>query len=454
MFFKLDSIDRPALTIGNSSLSFRDLNCASDHLAQSSIAKLNPQIIVLNSRSSFNFVIKLLAIWKAGKIACVISNHYSQSVTQDCLATLPGYALLDSEQNHILSLREGITHLPKQAALILFTSGSSGHPKAVVLSRENIEANMHAVQESLNFSDVVCQDLNLPLSYSFGLCGQLFPALVNNVNTYLHEDIGGVLRSIKLPRTKLMLSGVPEQLSFLAQLYRRFPSACSRVSHVVTAGAPLSVKQRGELLQTFSKATIFTNYGMTECSPRVLCLSSRDPLFLEGGSGYPVPGIKTQVSQEGELIISGKQVMLGYLEDQRLIFPNSFASSSRNFYSGDKAKIKDGLHYILGRKDKQIKVSGVKINCQHINRVYENHPNVEKACSIPISCDTYGQRVVVFAVPKLKNLSTNLIVDELRPQLPHQAAVKNLIFLSEWPMTPHGKTDQKILESKIKEEYL
>ena len=199
--------------------------------------------------------------------------------------------------------------------LILFTTGSTGIPKAVQLSGGTSEPTPRAVIEAVVVRGRPrAQTLFLPLSYSYGLLGQLLPALEVGMRTDLVEAPGRPSRGIR--------SGVPPGHGQRRTVALRGdlahapagPANC-RVTHVVTAGAYRLPDLRRRLRNAFPHATIFNNYGQTEASPRILCLTSTHPQFFSPATGYPVGDLRVRLSRSGELLVSGSQVMLGYLGD-------------------------------------------------------------------------------------------------------------------------------------------
>lgn len=245
-----------------------------------------------------------------------------------------------------------------ETALILFTSGSSGVPKAVQLSQKNIASNLTAVLDSLRLHKEQVQHLFLDLSYSFGLLGQLLPGIHCGHEINLYNSVLELKDLLESGGLRGMVSGVPSQLKMLATLTGGMKNPF--VTGIVSAGAFLPYELRTQLKGLFPNARITSNYGQTEASPRILSYGSEDPLFFLKGVGRTVRGISARLSESGELLVFGDQIMLGYLGDESVTREKVVEGW---LHTGDLAEIDDtGLVSIRGRSDDQLKIAGERIS--------------------------------------------------------------------------------------------
>lgn len=409
-----DNLRAIAVVLNNESITYGELKNRVN-LKKNSLSK---KIIWLKGKRCLDFIITFLAGLE-GSMPMVV---YSEQTTED---ELKYYKTLIDENG-----------LHSKCQLVLFTSGSSGQPKAVQLSRENIEYNTKAVIEYLNFKNIESQVLFLPMSYSFGLLGQLLPALVLGKTTYLVDHLAKVKACIEKYNPQ-MISGVPgHHLAFLKLL----ESKNSHITHVVSAGAPLGISLREQLVNFYSKAIIYNNYGQTELSPRALVLSSSDPSFITGGVGRVVPGLEAKLTDEGELMFQGKQVMLGYVGGSEHKIKDGW------LYTGDMASIKDGVFYINGRKDDLVKIGGERISLGYVESLIEKYSNVTKAIVLCKEDSIYGNQLVCIFEgsineSELKELVIHNISKKLWPQ--------KIIKIDKIPLNQNGKIDRK---SKVIEE--
>ncbi|HSP77562.1 MAG TPA: class I adenylate-forming enzyme family protein, partial [Myxococcaceae bacterium] len=335
-----------ALLVGDVPVSFRALR-ELIRARQQRLEALPRGVAVLRASRRLDFIVNCLALLEWGFPQALFAPEWTGPEQEVRRRRLGRCFELDDELKVVREQPEEGPPLHSETALVLFTSGSTGAPRAVQLSRINVEANLRAVLASLDFHAAREQVLLLPLSYAFGLLGQLLPGLVAGTRTRLVGNLVELKALAEAGELRGMISGVPSHFETLLRLLgsASFPE----VSHVVSAGAPLSVPLRQRLREAFPRAHLYTNYGQTELSPRALCLRSDDPAFFSSATGYPVEGLSVKLTDSGELCFRGKQVMLGYLGDEA-------ATRERLrdgwLQTGDLARLEpDGLVTVLGRND-------------------------------------------------------------------------------------------------------
>ncbi len=318
-----------------------------------------------------------------------------------------------------------------ETKVILFTSGSTGAPKAVQLSAGNILANREAVEASLDFAKAPAQGLFLSLSYSFGFFGQLLPALHCQVPTVLHEKILDIREQFMSGEAAGMWSGVPSHWETLARL--TLGKKNPHVTHVISAGAALSLPLRKKLRELFPAAKIYNNYGLTEASPRVLSFSSEDPsFFVEGTVGYAVKHLQVKTELDGELVLSGKQVMLGYVGGSVGKIQSGWLRS------GDLAKIDEsGLVSILGRKDDQFNIGGERTSPLEIDFALANLPGVQEAAISVGQHEIHGAKITAYLVGNPPAKAEILVA--LKKVLSGHKIPTDFILVNALPKNENGK---------------
>ncbi|CAM3069187.1 acyl CoA ligase [Legionella steigerwaltii] len=437
-FLAQDFPNRIALSLEEQHLSFAELETAI-HKMSLQFNKLPSGILVLQAAPQPVFVIQLLAALKIGKPVALFA-HELEWEKRAILST----NMTVNEDGELIEIQENnsIKHHP-QLALVLFTSGSTGQMKAVQLSLKNITANCHAVIDALKFSKIEDQLLFLPLSYSFGLLGQLLPGLLAGIKTQLiaqFTDIKTLLESGKVPQ---MWSGVPSHWVAMSKMAALFPESAAKIKAVVSAGAPLSISLRDHLIHTFSKAIIYNNYGLTEASPRVLTYSSKDPLFLEDFAGYPIGDWQIRLSEDNELLIKGSQLMLGYLGEEK---PTRIHDDW--FFTGDLAEqLPSGLIAIKGRMDHIVNIGGEKVNLIDIEHKICQMKGIKEVIVLPLADELYGIRLLACLEQGSfgPNITEQMLTEQLKQHfLPRKLPI-SVQLLEKLPRNQHGKLDRKTL---------
>lgn len=445
-FLTFANLKRKAIQLGEQFWTYSELQDQIRHYTLK-WQNLPKAILILQAEPSFVFIAQFLAALKINQPLALLSSGLSQEDTQSRLSLLGANMRVNAQGDLIhLSTSKQVTHHP-QLALVLFTSGSTAQVKAVQLSLRNIRANCHAVIKTLEFSNIENQVIFLPLSYSFGLLGQLLPGLMSGIETLLLEqfiDIKPLLEQEVIPQ---MWSGVPSHWVAISKIASKYPNNAQKIKTLVSAGAPLSLSLRTELLEVFPNALIFNNYGLTEASPRVLTYSSKDPCFLEDYVGYPIGDWDIKLSENNELLIQGEQVMLGYLGDtQPTRIHNGWLAT------GDMAEISSHqLVAIKGRTDNIVNIGGEKVNLCELEQKLILSLGYHNVILSPRDDSLYGIKLIAFFEKGSglnlsdENQLTRLIQEALQPKkIPIKARL-----LAKLPRNAHGKFDRKLLLEEV-----
>ncbi len=401
---------------------------------------------VLTAQPTFNFLVKFFALLELDVSQAIFPADCSVEQQVE-YANILGASYTFDEDDGVVWLNDSIvSSVSRDAAVVLFTSGSSGQPKGVQLSLKNIMAACQAISQSLSFSDVSQQWLLLNLHYSFGLLGQLLPAVCAGVHTQRVGHILSIVRAAADNKLSGMLSGVPTQLSALCQLLAREKRVVASVSHVVLAGAAATPALRLELCKTFPEATIYVNYGQTEASPRILCLSSQDAFFHSEATGYAVGNLKTEIADDGELLVAGDQIMIGYLGDAANPVVDGW------LHTGDLAsKNGKGLITVRGRKDAVVKVGGKKVSLIEVEAALGALMGVSAAVVVSMDEEAYGSALYALLVLNNVSLDHATLLSLLSKRLPPHSIPSRFYRTENLPTNANGKVDRKKVYAFLQE---
>ncbi|KAI9163473.1 Acyl-CoA ligase AFT1-1 [Paramyrothecium foliicola] len=309
----------------------------------------------------------------------------------------------------------------RQAAYLCFSSGTSGLPKAVMVSHRNVIANV--VQVAL-FESVSRKELSidtqtglglLPFSHIYGL------SLVAHVSQYRGDEL------VVMPRFELVsfLNAVQkykiEQLSVVPPILIQMlsnQSECkkydlSSVRLVYSGAAPLSKETVDDLLKVYPHWHIGQGYGMTEASPVVVSTSETDALF--GSSGSLIPGTiakivdlegneVTEHEARGELLVQSPSVVLGYLNNEKANAETFvWHDDGRWLRTGDEVLVRKSTkgheHFVIVDRIKElIKVKGHQVAPAELEGHLLSHPSVADCAVIPVDDDRAGEVPKAFVV--------------------------------------------------------
>lgn len=433
-----NKLDTTAIQLGEVSITYAMLQDKANHLARK-LQALPKGILVLEAAADITFVMQLLSALQAKQPIALFPPLLSAEEKKTRLNLLgPSFTIDEEGTLDSSNTTNQFAHHP-QLALILFTSGSTGKVKAVQLSAANILANCRAVSTALEFNLINSQLLFLPLSYSFGLLGQLLPGLLNGITTHLLPQFTAIKSLLETGSIPQMWSGVPSHWVAICKMAGLFPESAQQIKAIVSAGAPLTTILRAQLQQTFPNATVFNNYGLTEASPRVLTYSSKDPLFMDNYAGYPVGDWEIKQSADGELLIRGSQVMLGYLGE----------THEGWLATGDIVDVlPNGLIAIKGRRDNVVNISGEKVNLNEVEQTLSRMEEIGELLIVPIPDTLYGVRLMAYVEHANLGLSAQQLTEKIQQHLlPRKLPIT--ACLTTLPRNPHGKLDRKALMADL-----
>jgi Acyl-CoA synthetases (AMP-forming)/AMP-acid ligases II len=349
-------------------------------------------------------------------------------------------------------------------AAILFSSGSEGIPKGVMLSHENIVANVKQVAEVLNMEERDAIIANLPLFHAFGLTITQFLPLLEGCPMICHADPTdalGCAKAIARYRATIMC-GTSTFLRLYCRNHKVQPLMLESLRVVVAGAEKLSEDVRTAFQLKFNKP-LFEGYGATETTP-VASVNLPDKMETQtfqvqrgnksGSVGMPLPGTSCMIvdpetfaelptGEAGMILIGGAQVMQGYLKN-----PEKTASVIRELYgtrwyiTGDKGYIdEDGYLFIVDRYSRFAKIAGEMVSLGAVENIIR---------TLVADAD---KEVIIVAVPDAKKgeklialHNFDLQPDTLKSQMLN-AGLNPLALPSEWlrldtlPKLGSGKTD-------------
>jgi long-chain acyl-CoA synthetase len=348
--------------------------------------------------------------------------------------------------------------IPVDLASIVYTSGSTGGPKGVMLTHHNMVSAVESITTYLacRADDVVL--CVLPLSFDYGLYQWLmaghrghclvlepsfsYPAAV--IETIERERVTG-------------LPVVPTIASILAQHEAR-GLRLSRVRYVTNTAAALSVSHIEALARLCPNARIYSMYGLTECK-RVSYLPPERIADKPTSVGVPMPNMEVFVAtpdgrvlppgEVGELCVRGPHVMRGYWEKPEAtaaaLRPSPDVPGEMWLRTGDQFRIDDeGFLYFIGRTDDVIKTRGEKASPREIEDALYALAGVQDAAVVGQPDEVLGQAIRAFLVmADGARITRAEVIGHCARRLEPFLVPRHVTFLSSLPKTPSGKITKK-----------
>lgn len=333
-----------------------------------------------------------------------------------------------------------------ETAVILFTSGSEGKPKAVLHSHASILANIDQINMTLDFNPSDKFIMVLPIFHAFGFTGTLLPIL-NGISVYIYPS-------------PLLYKAIPEAIyekactvlfatnTFLGHYAKHAdPHHFKPLRYVIAGAEKLSDAVRHLYLVKFNIA-VLEGYGVTECAP---VLSANTPSANKSGSvGRFVPNVEyvlkpvSGITEGGVLHVKGPNIMQGYYDHDQ---PGVLRSPNGGWHdTGDIVQVDaDGFIFILGRQKRFAKIAGEMISLEAVEAIANAAaPDFSHAATSEADLQR-GETIVLFTTDPNLNRSQ---LQTAAKSLGHAeiAIPKQIYHLAELPILGTGKLDYVALK--------
>lgn len=353
---------------------------------------------------------------------------------------------------------------------IMFTSGSTGEPKGVQITRSSVLTFLDWACTEFGFhsSDVFLNQA--PFTFDVSLCDVLNAFAKGGTLVLTSTDMVKNQDDF-LRRLKKYACSVWTSTPSFAYLFLRHPDFNSThlpaLHSFLFMGEELPLRTVTTLKASFKTARVLNAYGPTEATIVTTFIDITEEVLKKYSSapiGFPMQGSELLIQKEhaedkeGELIIVGNHVSVGYFKREELNKQKFFIhNGKRAFRTGDLAYYEDGILFFIGRNDDQVKMHGFRIELNEISSVICKHPLLADAMTVALKRGNEVKKIISFVITK-KEIQEEHLRSELLPylekNLPYYMIPGDLMIVSEFPYSTSHKVDKNKLIDAYMEKQL
>ena len=319
---------------------------------------------VFRASQDIDFIINYCAIHYLGAIAVPLEHQ--------------------AVQENFISIQKEVSScdFPADIQDILYTTGTTGKSKGVMLSRTALESCADNFICDMHYTDELLYIISGPLNHIASLF-KIHPVLIAGGTVCILDglkDINAFFDVFKLPYNKVATFMVPASLRLIMEFsYEKLCAVADRIDFIETGAAPITGKDMERLAKALPHSRLYNTLGGTEIGA-VCTYDFNDGKYMEGCIGRPMKNSMVEVTPDGSIIVSGPTVMSGYVND-----PESTAQVLQNgrITTSDLGFVdENGLIHLKGRRGDVINVGGFKVDPLEVENAATGHESVKECICI------------------------------------------------------------------------
>ena len=339
-------------------------------------------------------------------------------------------------------------------ATLMFTSGSTGMPRLVMVSHGNLRANTEAIILSQGLGTGELAMLIMPIAYCFG---------ASVMHTHLYQGGGVVFDPRFMFPDKVLhainrhgcttFAGVPAVFNVLLRRSNLSTISLPSLRRFLQAGGALGPEGVRRMREVVPTAEFFVMYGQTEATARISCWTADCSSSKLGSAGLPLTNLELRIAdaegqelpagETGEIQVRGASICAGYFDD-----PGATAARFMDGWlrTGDYGlRDEDGYLWVKGRSDDFIKIRGRRVTVGEIESKVASVAGVSDCAAVPVPDREAGEAIALFVVPS--NGATGL-QEAIRRSLPPHWTCASIELVEELPRTSSGKIARNELRAR------
>lgn len=336
---------------------------------------------------------------------------------------------------------------------IIHTSGTTGKPKGVMVSRKNLKYLIEAIQDFAPVDENSVYLFSTRNTFDVSI-SEIFGFLKNSASVYVYsmknslffKKISSIIEKEKITHIAMSPSGLKILLKNLSDT--DINKLNENVKYYMIAGEEFRIDLLDIINKKIKNSKIFNVYGPTECSVYAtyyeVCGNEKDVVPI----GKPLKGVD-YIIEDDELLISGEGVSLGYYKNEEITNEKfKFINGIRYYLTGDLVYLKNNDLVYRCRKDKQVQIRGIRVELSDILNNIKNIVDIENKREIEIVYDN-EQLILFYTGSEIKDFY-NILKDKMSS---YKIPVR-FIRIDEFPLNSSGKKDFKLLLKNLNETYI
>lgn len=421
---------KPAIICGEQTITYGQLWQQVIKLSQE-FQQTEGHAVIIRSSQTIDFLITYFACHLAGKTIVPLENDCSD-------------AKFNEIQQEIRSCE-----IPSNVSDILYTTGTTGQQKGIMLSQKAIIADAENLIHAMQFSEELLFIISGPLNH-IGSLSKIWPTIMVGATICITpgmKDLNKFLHAFGLPYSKVATFLVPTSIRMLLQFAQKeFTSFADKIDFIETGAAPMAQADMEALCRLLPHTRLYNTYASTETG--IICTHNYNSDYCVAGClGQPMKHSTIFITAEGNVACKGDTLMEGYLGDEEL---TRTVLHDNTLFTADCGRIDEqGRLHLSGRQGDIINIGGYKVNPIEVEDAALSHPAVADCICAASPHPVMGTVLKLYLVPKdgneinKKELATYLTQKLERYQVPQLYSITDRI-----ERTYNGKLNRKFYHAK------
>ena len=335
---------------------------------------------VFRTNQSSDFIITYCAVHYLKAVAVPIEHSATEDTYKSIRDDLDSYVF------------------PDDVADTLYTTGSTGKAKGVMLSHTSLTSCSENFIVDFKFNDRLCFIVSGPLNHIASLF-KINPTLCSGATVCILDglkDMNAFFNAFDLPYEEFATFLVPASIRIImSYAYDKLCSLSSKIAFIETGASPITKEDMEQLSKALPHSRLYNGYGATEFG----CATAydfNDGKYIEGCIGRPLKNAKIEIGPDGTLVVSGLGIMSGYVKDEentkKVLIDGKIHMSDLGYVD------EDGLFHITGRIGEVINVGGFKVNPNEVESVASSFPSVKDCICVAATHPVIGPALKLIVV--------------------------------------------------------